>query len=91
MGMRWKQYEVDVCTDFDLFPIGINLLVEMISFGGTNEGDKCDVMTGIYIRGGCMRKSSEDGNCCADAESLHFCGRSGGLGLNMLLESSILG
>lgn len=69
----------------------MNLLVEMISFGGTNEGDKCVVMTGFFIKGGCMRKSSEDGNACADAENLHFNGRSGSLGLNMLLESSILG
>lgn len=38
-----------------------------------------------------MRESSEDGNGCADAESLHFFGRSSSLGLNMLLKSSILG
>lgn len=38
-----------------------------------------------------MRKSSEDGNGCADAESLDFVRRSDGLGLIMLLKSSILG
>ena len=63
----------------------------MISFRSTYEGDKCFVLTGFFIKGGCIRKSSKDGNGCADAESLHFFGRSGGVGLNMMLKSSRLG
>ena len=44
----------------------------MVGFGGTDEGDKCFVLTSFFSKGGCMRKSSEDGDGCADAESLHF-------------------